>query len=423
MKLLTRYNRANIITAIIILLASSITYYFIIRLILLQQIDKDLKVEEQEIQEYVQENNVLPGASAYKGQEIKFEIAGSENIKREIKSSTITNADEGEDEPVRMLTFPVKVNGVLHKATVIKSQVEAEDLLKLIVLVTAGIFLLLLIVVSFINRFLLGKLWQPFYHTLHQLRSFNIKNSKALELPATNLEEFHELNTSVAEMTKRVSNEFESLKAFTDNASHEMQTPLAIINSKLDLLLQTSNEKQAEQLQAIYNATGRLTRLNQTLLLLTKIDNNQYSNQQKVNLKKLVEQKLQQFDELIKARNLHADAQLDETFVNINIELADILLNNLFSNAIKHNYNGGYIHCSLSQSRLSISNSGYALTFNKEDMFKRFQKSNHSDGTGLGLAVVKQICERSNLSIDYSYTNNEYVFNITFAADSGIKAV
>jgi len=414
-KLLTRYNRANIITAIIILLASSITYYFIIRLILLQQIDKDLKVEEQEIHEYVKENNALPNASAYKEQEIKFEIAGSENIKREIKSSMIPNADEGEDEPVRTLIFPVKVNGVLHKATVIKSQVEAEDLLKLIVLVTAGIFLLLLIVVSFINRFLLGRLWQPFYHTLQQLRSFNIKNSQALELPPTTLEEFHELNTSVAEMTKRVSQEFESLKAFTDNASHEMQTPLAIINSKLDLLLQTSNEKQAEQLQAIYDATGRLTRLNQTLLLLTKIDNNQYSNQQKVNLQKLVEQKLQQFDELLKARNIHAEAELDEAYVNINTELADILLNNLFSNAIKHNYNGGYMRCSLSQTRLSILNSGHGLTFNKEDMFKRFQKSNHSNGTGLGLAVAKQICERSNLSINYSYTGDEHVFEITFA--------
>jgi signal transduction histidine kinase len=410
-KLLTRYNRANIIAAIIILLLSSVTYYFIIRSILIQQIDKDLKVEEQEIHEYIKENNALPNASAYKGQEIRFEPSKSD-LKREIITTTSKTAKDT-DDPVRMLVFPVTVKGVLYKAVVIKSQVEAEDLVKVIVYVTAAIFLALLFIILLINRFLLNKIWEPFYLTLRQLRQYDLKNSKALQLPPVEINEFNELNRSVSEMTRRVNRDFEALKTFTDNASHEMQTPLAIIRSKLDILLQTSDEKQADQLQTIYNATGRLATLNKTLLLLTKINNEQYSNQSQVNFRKLIEQKYQQFDELIKGKNIQLNSELEEVYICINEELAEILLNNLLNNAIKHNYNGGYIKCVLTNEKLSISNSGHPLTFDEKYIFDRFQKSDHSAGTGLGLAVVQQICESANLTVNYTSGNNDHTFTIS----------
>jgi signal transduction histidine kinase len=215
-------------------------------------------------------------------------------------------------------------------------------------------------------------------------------------------------------MTSRVNRDFESLRTFTDNASHEMQTPLAIINSKLDILLQTSDEKQAETIQTIYNATGRLTRLNQTLLLLTKINNDQYSNQTEVDLKKLLQQKFQQFEELIATRNIMLHVKLEQVYLLINEELADILFNNLLSNAVKHNYNNGYINCFLTAENVTITNSGSPLTFDEKRIFDRFQKGEQSTGAGLGLAVVQQICEESNLSITFSNINNEHAFTIIF---------
>jgi signal transduction histidine kinase len=417
-KLLNKYNRANIFTAIVILLASSTAYYFIIRTILLQQLDRDLKVEEQEIYEYARENNALPNASEYKGQEIKFTVAKNSEIKRQLKTSAVLNSQGNEEEPVRVLTFPIRVNGVLYEAIVIKSQVEAEDLLELIVLVTGGIILLMLVVISLVNRLLLSKLWQPFYHTLFQLRNFDVKNVVTLNLPSSNIDEFNELKTSVSVMIKRINEEFITLKAFTDNASHEMQTPLAIINSKLDILLQTATEKQAEQLQAIYNATGRLTRLNQTLLLLTKINNEQFKNQHPINFKKLIEQKLKHFDELINTRNIKLIVEIEDVCININEELGEILINNLLSNAIKHNFNEGYIKLQLNQEKFSITNSGPALTFDKKHIFRRFQKSSHSTGTGLGLAVVQQICESSQLSMAYVSNMNEHTFTILFRSEA-----
>ncbi|MDQ6815354.1 MAG: HAMP domain-containing histidine kinase [Bacteroidota bacterium] len=412
MKLLTRYNRANYITAAVILLASSMSYYFIIRTILLKQLDKDLKVEELEINEYVQQKHSLPNESAYRGQQIKFEAAGSEHPKRAIISSSVFNSKQQEDYPVRMLTFPIAVNGVLYKAIVMKSQVEAEDLLEVIVIVTAAIILLLLLVISFINRFLLATLWQPFEKTLQALRFFDVKKAAPIELESTDIDEFNELNASVEVMTKRISEEFETMKTFTDNASHEMQTPLAIIHSKLDILLQSSNEKQADQLQAIYNAAGRLSKLNQTLLLLTKINNEQYSSLNKLNLKNLLQDKLLQFDELMKTRNVEVSFDVEDVYININEELAEILMNNLLSNAIKHNINGGYITGQLNKKTFSITNSGAALTFDKSLIFQRFQRGGQSTGTGLGLAVVQQICESSSLKIEYSVSNNAHSFTI-----------
>lgn len=417
MRLLNRYSRVHIITACIVLLVSSVAYYFIIRTILLEQIDKDLKVEEQEILDFIKVNNSLPHASDYKYQQIRFEVLKDSGYFREIVNIHEYDVKDNEYEPYRRLSFQVKAGGIFYKAIVYKSQVETEELLRLIMIITATVFFVLFILMFIINRFVLGKLWQPFFNTLSELKKFDLHARQQLNLTQSRIEEFEELNQAVSQMTNKVSKEYESLRNFTDNASHEMQTPLAIIRSKLDLLIQTSHESQAEQLQAIYNATGRLARLNQTLLLLAKIENQQFSREI-LSLKTLLERKFLQFDELIKARSISFDYELEDVCINMNKELADILLNNLLSNAIRHNHEGGTIQCVLRLNKLSILNSGLELTFDEVDIFNRFQKSNHSKGSGLGLAVVKQICDASGLSIAYFYRNEKHIFDITFVTST-----
>jgi signal transduction histidine kinase len=235
-----------------------------------------------------------------------------------------------------------------------------------------------------------------------------------MHLVGSKVDEFNELNTSVIKMADRVTNEFNSLKSFTENASHEMQTPLAVINSKLDLLIQHSNESQAEQLQAIYDSVSRLNKLNRTLLLLTKIDNRLYPMAEEITIKKLLEQKLQQLEDLIQSREITVTTHLENVSLHMNYDLADILLNNLLNNAIKHNIKGGTIECTLSNDHLFITNTGLANSFDDADIFERFQKGAHSDGTGLGLAVVKQICVASNFSISYKYEFNLHHIQLYF---------
>jgi signal transduction histidine kinase len=415
-KLLDKYSRVHIITACIVLLISSVAYYFIIRSVLLKQIDNDLKVEEQEIVDFIEANNSLPHASDYKYQQIRFEVLKEGTSPRQIVNTAEYIGKDKEYEPFRMLAFPVRVNGISYKAIVYKSRGETEDLLRLIMTITATIFVVFFSLMFIVNRLVLGKLWQPFFNTLSELKKFDLHAKQHLSLSSSTIEEFEELNSVVSQMTGKVSREYEVLKSFTDDASHEMQTPLAIIRSKLDLLIQSSNESQAEQLQAIYDATGRLARLHQALSLLTKIENQQFSNPEKIDLKALLEDKFQQFDELIKAKNIRLTYELEWVCILMNKELADILLNNLLINAIKHNYEGGTIECVLHANKLSVSNSGPELTFDKVNIFNRFQKSHHSSGTGLGLAVVKQICDASGLSIGYFHLHDKHIFHITFTS-------
>jgi signal transduction histidine kinase len=213
-----------------------------------------------------------------------------------------------------------------------------------------------------------------------------------------------------------VVQDYQTLKDFADNASHEMQTPLAIINSKLDLMIQEQHlsERQMSQLQAMYDAVGRLSKLNQSLLLLTKLENNQFAHTSPVQLDSLIRQKWVQFEDLIEAKRLRVSLDLQPVLVNMNEYLADILLNNLFSNAIRHNTADGSIEIGLSNGQLSISNTGSALHFDRAGIFDRFAKNNYSEGTGLGLAISRQICDNHHFSISYSFREPVHSFAILF---------
>jgi signal transduction histidine kinase len=415
MKLFAKYSRINFIAILPVLLIGSISYYLIIRYALINQLDDTLKVEEQEILDNVKRKGILPEPSQYRSQSVSFEEV-NQPFKRKFESVSLVRHHHHENDPYRQLTFPVMVQGKIYAATVSKSQEEVEDLIGLIVLITGGVVLLLLLVLFMVNRFLLRKLWQPFYETLLSIKQFNLSNKRSLPNHNSNIDEFKELDTAMKEMAGKVLNDYDTLKNFADNASHEMQTPLAIINSKLDILIQDQNldEKQMKQLQGIYDATGRLSKLNQSLLLLTKIENNQFSVTTAVLLDDLVKEKLYQLEDLVKAKQIDVRINARPTSIQMNDFLADILVNNLLSNAIRHNVQKGTIEITLGPGELKISNSNPPLGFNASDIFDRFQKGNLSSGSGLGLAIVRQICDNYNFTIDYGYKDNMHSFTLRF---------
>lgn len=418
MKLLTRYNRVNIAVTIIVLLLSGLCYYFIIRHVLLNQLDEDLKVEEQEILDYVKINNSLPNPSSYKDQKVTFQAADDSSVKRTFNSTTIFSKEENENVSSRLIIFPVHVDGKNYVVSISKSEEETEDLIQFILLITLSIVVLLLVVLFIINRFLLNKLWQPFYSTLKELKQFNLSTKSNLQLDPTKISEFSELNKTVKVMTDRASKDYEALKNFTENASHEMQTPLAIINSKLDVLIQdeTISEFQMQQLQGIYNALDRLSGLNQSLLLLTKIENNQFSETVNISVDELIKEKLIQFEEFIESKKLVVTKDLHTTNVQCNKQLIDILIGNLLNNAIRYNNPNGSILIKLADDRLSISNSSFLPVLDNQRVFQRFYRhaDTKQDGNGLGLSVVKQICSMAGYNISYAYIDNQHTFNISF---------
>ena len=415
MKLFNKYSRFNILAAILVLLLGSICYYFIIRYVLIRQLDDTLKIEEAEIHDFIKQKHQLPEPANYKDQLISFEQTGKEE-KRHFQSVDLHFMNDKEGKPYRQLVFPVIVNGITYRVTVSKSQLEADDLLGLIVLITIGVIILLLLIQFILNRYLLRKIWTPFYETLESISQFNLTNRKPMPRHQSDIDEFVSLDSAVNQMTGKIIGDYETLRNFADNASHEMQTPLAIINSKLDLMIQEHGltEKQGSHLQAMYDAVGRMSQLNQSLLLLTKIENNQFDLAESLGLQQMVREKLAQLEEMADTKHLEITRNIDESFQKMNHYLADILLNNLLFNAIRHNIERGKIAVTLNQEKLIISNTGLPLPFNPSQIFDRFTKTGNSEGSGLGLAIVKQICEKYHYQLVYTQDGLSHIFTILF---------
>lgn len=416
MKLAQRYNRANLITSFIILTITGIIYYVAIHFILTGKLDKDLVIEEKEIEAYLNNYGKLPSPGDFLHQKVTYQkLAGDDSPERNFFYDDFYNEAEKEKEPGRSLITTVSLNGQNYKVTISKSRVESEDLIQLIFMITLAVTILLLVSLVLINRFVLQRIWSPFYSTLSMMKAFNLTEKEAIKPQQTKIDEFKELNDSANAMAARVRKDYRELKSFTDNASHEMMTPLAIVNSKLDSLLQTGtfSPEQGAILKDIYHAIGRLIKLNQSLLLLSKIENNLIPDLQDINLKQLVEGKILQFQELFDKQKLVLVQDLQTCEVRMSKYLADMLLNNLFANAIRHNHAGGSIEVSLRQDVLLISNTGKDEQLDKQ-LFERFSKSASSEGTGLGLAISKQICTLYGFTISYQYLNHKHRFLIKF---------
>lgn len=208
-------------------------------------------------------------------------------------------------------------------------------------------------------------------------------------------------------MAGKMQQDYRSLKEFTENASHEMQTPLALINARVEQLIQSEQltKTQTNWIESIYQASRRMSRLNQGLLLLAKIENGQFDDVQHVDLTAELIQRLADMEEVLLHKQIVVKIIPGDAFkVQLPPSLADSLLTNLVSNAIRHNRQKGYIQVRSSGNQLSLSNTGPALTSDPTTLFDRFKKEAGShDSFGLGLAIVKQICDTYQLDLSYHY--------------------
>lgn len=419
MKLIAKYNRVNIPITIAVLLISSIAYYFILHYVLLRQVDKDLRIEQQEIIHHIKENGSLPETSNYKDQQITFQKTNLTNFKEKYSTQSVYNKKEDEEEPYRRIDFMVTQNGTNYIATVKKSEQETEDIVRLILTITFSVIAVLLLVLFITNRFLLSKLWEPFNHTLSQLKQFNLSSKNNITLESTNVDEFIELNKTAISLTQKVKNDYDSLKSFTGNASHEIQTPLAIIKNKIELLSQSDNleESQIHIIQSLNDAASRLSRLNQSLLLLTRIENRQFEPSDRINLSAVVQKCIDNFRELAELKDIKIEKNIKNNItVEMNDSLADILISNIILNAIKHNFPGGTIRIDLNERAFVVSNSGDEPKLKTAELFERFKKESTSpESLGLGLSIVKTICDTYGFDLSYNYTDGMHVLNTTFA--------
>lgn len=419
MKLFTKYNRVNISATILTFLLGGVAFYFVLNYVLVRQLDRSLHVEQQEFAEYVAKNNHLPDVPDTRHQWFEVKPATGAIDHPRPFSIDAYNKIENETEPVRRLTFTVDVAGRLYQVTVSESKTETEDLLQLIILITLLMIALIVLANYLVNRKLINNLWRPFYRTIDNIRDYQVSGREPLHLPREEINEMDLLNESVNSMTERIHQDYLSLKSFTENASHEMQTPLAVIHSKTEQLLQLADGKEAmiQQILAIEDTTVKLARLNKSLLLLAKLGNRQFIPDESVNLSEVLRRKIEETADLVNGKQLTLITGISEVVLLFHHHLADILVSNLLTNAIRHTPAGGRIEVTLNQKELVVRNTTAAAPLDGTKIFQRFYKgdqSQESAGVGLGLAIVREICIVSGFSVGYRFEKEMHEFTVWF---------
>lgn len=334
----------------------------------------------------------------------------TENIYDDHEKGTITH---------RVLYSRIKIGDEYRILRVPISTYEAKKIMWSGAVLQLVFFFMMLFCFFLITRLIYAKLWRPFYHTLSDIERFNIDSNEIPAFVETNIEEFGQLNNAVETLMRDNMQAYKTQKEFTENASHEMQTPLAVLQSKLDLLLQQPelNEEQLQIMQSLYEAISRLTRLNKNLLLLAKIDNLQFSGTYPLNVVEILNGAISFLTEQAGADGIiiNTDIREEELIVDANRTLTESLVNNLLTNAVRHNVSGGNVSVSLEGRRLTVTNTGINKKLDENLLFRRFGRMNEkAKGNGLGLAIVRQICLLYDWKTDYSFESGEHRFVVMF---------
>lgn len=401
---------------VILFLIASAAFYFTLTFVFINQVDDDLQIEKTEITGYIQKYERLPESISVKDQMINYIPVGHQ-VAQSYNTALLNDKEDRSREKYRQLVFSVYVDRQWYKIIVSKSLEDTEDLLHSILVISSVTIFLILLVSFAINRLALKKLWKPFYHSLQVVNNFKVSKNQNISWPSSNIEEFNFMNETLKKITQQAQHDYLALKTFSENASHEIQTPLAIIRSQADLLIQDDYiaSQKTHALQIIYNSIDKLATLNRSLLLLAKIENNQFQEVHLVDITEKLEEKIANFSELWQSRQITVHASLLSVCVQMNETLADMLLNNLLSNATKHNFTGGTIDIELNDSKLMIVNTSSQPGLAEEELYQRFCRiRNEGENNGLGLSIIKQIVDSSSLTINYSFKNAEHAFIINW---------
>lgn len=320
-------------------------------------------------------------------------------------------------EPKRLLTTAFAVeDGSYYEMKVISHVVDKDELIKEVFNSLLWLYVALLISLILVNNVILKSTWKPFYLLLEQLQNFSLGDGVLFKSSRTRIKEFKVLNHTILKLLKRNVDIYQSQKHFIENASHEIQTPLAISMNKLELLAETENlsEDHIQNISHINQTLARLSSLNKSLLLLSKIENRLFVKEERVNFNEICSNITDELSDYAAYRKI--DVRLIEEgkwFFEMNKDLAGVLIMNLLKNAIVHNHPGGELVINISSSFLTIENTSDDPALPPDKIFERFHTNPHKQGsTGLGLAIVKAIADDAGLSVAYSYTE-KHIFRIS----------
>ncbi len=396
MKLIKRTYLYTVLWFPLVLIIGSVFIFYMIRYINYEETDEFLTYEMQRLIKYHQEFNDLPDFHNVAAilPDVKYDSPV-------FKDTFLLEPADNEMIPYRELYFTIEHNNTNQTIVLRHLLPGKDDIAEGTLLIILGLMLLISLLVFVILNVVAGKIWKPFYQTLEKLTAFKISGPLP-QLPSTGIDEFRLLNTTLENLLKKAVTDYRHNKEFGENASHELQTHLAIIRANTEKLINGTGDSEIPgELEKIYSTVTALSQIQKSLLLLGKIGNQEFSNRVRTNLKETVEKSLEIFAEAVEIREIKVTPEISDCVVNIDGGLAEILINNLLKNAVKYNVQQGFIQIVLNKRELVISNSGEPSAGSSENMMNRFEKGKNGN-FGIGLAIVKQICELNGFSVFYT---------------------
>lgn len=343
---------------------------------------------------------------------------GQYSSKEEFSTSKEFMEYDNDNEPIRTLkTVFNDDKGNPYELTIKASIVEEDELLEDLFLALIGLYVMLVISILAVNHLLLKKIWKSFYIILENLKEIKLGTGSKLKAIDSPIDEFNILEKEVEKMLNRNESIYSSQKQFIENASHELQTPLAISINKLELFAENSvlADEQLMEIGKITDTLNRLTRLNKSLLMLSKIENQQFSEEENINFNELILVLTEDYSDLADFKEVKITVTENDTlYFKMNKGLAIALISNLLKNALIHNHHNGFVNFIINKNDISISNSGNNSPLNSDVIFNRFYRhTTTNESTGLGLSIVKSIINNYSITIEYLFSGN-HQFKIIF---------
>lgn len=404
---------------LVVFFLGGVLFLFLFQRILDDDINRKLHERKDYLVKQMTEPDSLLRYQNFSANTLSIEKTRNHLLQPEVVSDTVL-FDEIEHKEIhyRQLVFFVAAGEATYKLHIRRALVEHKDLTKGVFLLEVFLFVAFVAILSFLNDQLSKRIWRPFYAIVDRINNYSVDRAENLSLSRGRIDEFNDLAASIERMSHKINQEFNAQKEFIENASHEIQTPLAIIRNKLEELLQLPELKE-HHVQSITKASlaaNRLSRLNESLLILSRIENRQFHVVEDMNMNELIDIHLNNFDELIQMKGIRIVRSMEDLVIaKMNPYLAEILIENIITNAIKHNQQNGTIRVTTEKNRIEISNTGSHATTDISSLFKRFAKADHkSSSLGLGLAIVKAICDTYEMEVHYSIDGENHIITVGF---------
>jgi len=418
MKLLTKSTLLIATLSLFLFFIMGVIFFQVLKNMSLSTLDRELGDLKEVVEDYLLENDEnqvrsLPGIDSL----VVRPVERPEQTDVQFGDTVMRDAKDEQFRTFRYLQFNKAKEDQYYLVTIYKSTTPTDKLVEQVTLMITLMVILFIAGIFILNRFIFGSLWKDFFEAIEKLKRFE-KTKEPVILGEQDIQEFDELKRVLEVMTRRLANDYRELKEYTDHTTHELQTPLAVIKSKTDLLIQSDRlgSHEMKLLEAINTSVHQLSRLNSTLTLITRIENRQFTAKEEINLDRLLDRHLELLQEHIELKQIKVEKHYNDAgrVLLMDQGLADLLIANLLKNAIVHNSEGGTILLETGPGSLIISNNGPPLAFKKEELFTRFVRDTKRSGNfGLGLSLVKKVCETYQINIEYSFENQRHTFMLT----------